>query len=781
MSNCKCKVEAKPCAIPLVVPPERAQVLYLEEAEAARTAAQNAANETQTIKTDVEQIAGNYTIAKETLENVALYKQQAQTAATTAIEQATISTTKATEASASATLATQKADIAITKAGEANTSANRAEVIVSALDTIDTSGVASQVVKNTSNIAEISVLIEPTNWLDQNNILDNYYIGQNGQLYANSNYQTTDYIPVTEGDTVVTYRIESASSMPSIQMRFLCAFDSGKNVISSKGADSVYSYTVPEGVAYIRISTNVDFHVKNKCIVKDGIKVAYTEYFRPYIQPVDRDRILSLEERATNIETDLSKDVPAQKIDVIDRTGHNYLNDIIEEHENSYWVKTGNTIKISPNNVYKAILVPISELGRYSTNGLMVFRFIDVLDTNRYVLEHFDSKAAFDVTNTNAKYLALTLYNDHSYDLTIDGQPSIEQYKVKGQWIFEDLRTEEKKLHTYLPKEICVGVGRTIELYNSLVCLEADKYHLDWNCSVGIDYARKITIEGKSSNIGTYPLTLTIYDDNLKIVKTLTSTVKIVDNNIASSKNIIPIGDSLTNSKPWITEVKTLSNNKINYIGTRRGHEGRSGATAAWYNADSTYSFDSAYSGNPSIDRTKNPFWDGTKFSLQYYINNQSSYIGTPNAVQLLLGTNAIALDPTNNVNQIKTIVDNIRAEYPSMPIFVCNTIYRSTQDGYYSTGSDGYASAGDFQYSADMKVMNLQNALAEALEGYSNVYIVPLSVCMDRDYNFGNKEVTVNPRSTITTFIPNESVHPQQAGYLQMADVMYSTYIAYL
>lgn len=44
MSNCNCKVEAKPCAIPIEVPPERAQVLYLEEAEAARTAAQNAAN-----------------------------------------------------------------------------------------------------------------------------------------------------------------------------------------------------------------------------------------------------------------------------------------------------------------------------------------------------------------------------------------------------------------------------------------------------------------------------------------------------------------------------------------------------------------------------------------------------------------------------------------------------------------------------------------------------------------------------------------------------------------
>lgn len=79
------------------------------------------------------------------------------------------------------------------------------------------------------------------------------------------------------------------------------------------------------------------------------------------------------------------------------------------------------------------------------------------------------------------------------------------------------------------------------------------------------------------------------------------------------------------------------------------------------------------------------------------------------------------------------------------------------------------------------MKIMNLQKALAETFAGYENVYIIPLSVCMDREYNFGQKEVTVNPRSSVTINIPKELVHPQNEGYMQMADVMYSSYIAHL
>ena len=50
-----------------------------------------------------------------------------------------------------------------------------------------------------------------------------------------------------------------------------------------------------------------------------------------------------------------------------------------------------------------------------------------------------------------------------------------------------------------------------------------------------------------------------------------------------------------------------------------------------------------------------NPFWDGTRFNWSYYKTNTGI---NPDGVQIWLGTNGITLDPTENANNIKQIVD---------------------------------------------------------------------------------------------------------------------------
>lgn len=589
------------------------------------------------------------------------------------------------------------------------------------------------------------------------------YVDVNGSTYSNSTYQYSSKLEVNSGDIIQISRTYGTYT----DIRFVTAYIND-TAVPSLGADGVSTYTVPEGVSEIILT-----------VYSQGMSV-YTlihKYKKEVYKNIYEDEINKIKDG-----------IAPEMITNISRIGHNYVNDIIEEENGKYWnSQIGRTIQLNNNSAYIAILIPITKEGIYNFSSVM--RFIHLLDNTRTVIEVLNSKRAIDTTNKNASYLALTVYKEdrNSLQIALNDEPTSTQYVVEDEWVFKNLKQLNNR-HIYLPKEICVGVGRTIELYNNLVFLEAEQYHINWQCSVGIAYKRKFSITGTASNVGTYTLTLNIYDDSMSLIDSKTSIIKIVENSLTETKNIIPIGDSLTNQKGWEPEVQTLSNEKIAYIGTRQGaynrykHEGRSGATAHWYNADSTYTYDSNYVGNPDISGTSNPFWDGSKFSLSHYIETQSETIGVPDAVSLLLGTNGIATDPTNNVNEIKTIVDNIISEYPSMPIFVCNTIYRSNQDGYHSTGADGYIPVSDFQFSADIKIMNLQNALMETFSEYENVYIVPLSICMDRDNNFGQVEVPVNPRlTTITTNIASESVHPQSAGYLQMADVMYSSYIAHL
>ena len=336
----------------------------------------------------------------------------------------------------------------------------------------------------------------------------------------------------------------------------------------------------------------------------------------------------------------------------------------------------------------------------------------------------------------------------------------------------------------FLPSEICVAVGRTIELYNNQVswCGNINNYHFKWDCEIGKALKRKFSVTGTVGNIGEYQLTLTVFNNNMKEVATSTSTLKIVSNILSTTKNILTIGDSLSNttstSKPTYAELRILSNNKLNFIGTRglvdgEKHEGRSGWSAASYLTGTTYSYE-----NEGI----NPFYDGTstRFNWSYYKTNTNL---NPDAVEIWLGTNGISLDPTTNANNIKQIVDYIRQDDATIPIFVTFTLYRGNQNALGNqSGTDGYATnRGAWKLEEDRKVFNLMVKLYELLKDYTNLYFIPVSLCHDSEYNYGSVETTVNPRATQTELIPIEATHPQQQGYLQIADIKFSVYAKYL
>ena len=78
------------------------------------------------------------------------------------------------------------------------------------------------------------------------------YILLNGNVYPDSNtYDYYQYIYVGDhtGDTLYFSADGDAYST-----RFVCAYDADKNALEAKGSQSVTTYTVPDGVAYISLS-----------------------------------------------------------------------------------------------------------------------------------------------------------------------------------------------------------------------------------------------------------------------------------------------------------------------------------------------------------------------------------------------------------------------------------------------------------------------------------------------------------------------------------------------
>lgn len=572
----------------------------------------------------------------------------------------------------------------------------------------------------------------------------------NGSVSDNPGYRVTGFCQVNPGDVMYSNR----------SPKYACFYKSDKTYLSKiTGMSANTGYTVPENACYARFCTTNRTDNYLSVMVNDDSGI-YQAYFDPYYVYKSEQFVYSESHFFRNL---------------LDITTHKY-----GEDENYYYFK----MPAIAGKTYYFYLNVASYTARIAFSyDLYGNQIAYQANTTSYQIASTGSELRLRVAkSTDITKLMVT---------TDQNPPCFIAYgdeKLKNELLPIDITPA---LHVYLPSEICVGIGRTIELYNDLVCIEANKYHLRWSGSVGVQYERKYSITGVTA--GQSSLTLKIYDDRYNLLWQGATTVKVVANSISSSLKVVPIGDSLTNLKPWLSEVQTLSNNKIQYIGTRGRsdntirHEGRSGFTAAEYLTDTEYTFDENYQGNPNVQGSVNPFWNGTRFSLSYYNEQQAATVGIADAVEILLGTNDVFSNLYTSAQcaeHITDIIDNIRQDDANIPIFVCNTIYRSNQNGYYSSGGQGFTAASGWAFDSDMKIMEFQNALATAIaaKNYTSVYVVPCSVCMDRDNDYGQVEVAVNPRlSDVTESIPSESVHPQNAGYYQMADVMYSSFIAHL
>jgi lysophospholipase L1-like esterase len=354
---------------------------------------------------------------------------------------------------------------------------------------------------------------------------------------------------------------------------------------------------------------------------------------------------------------------------------------------------------------------------------------------------------------------------------------------IKSKYISKE-KNEAESLKVFLPKEICIAVGRTIEIYNAQIIWTGniDNYHFLWE-GVGKSMRRKWTCTGLSENIGNYTLSLKIFNKENYLLKTLTTNVKIADATISNPFTVCTIGDSLSNSKPWYAEINALSSNNISFVGTRgnNDHEGRSGASSGYYLGNNSYDFDSSgYAGDDGRAQNLNPFWNPniSDVDFSYY---KSNYNQNPDKLIIWLGTNGISVDPTANAGNIKTFIDKIRDTGGDIiPIFVVHTLFRGNQDGLgKQTGSDGYTASASYKLEEDLKVFNLQVELYSLLKDYQNLYLIPVSTSHDSEFNFGAVETPVNPRAAQVEYLPNEATHPQQQGYMQIADIIFSSLAA--
>ena len=71
-----------------------------------------------------------------------------------------------------------------------------------------------------------------------------------------------------------------------------------------------------------------------------------------------------------------------------------------------------------------------------------------------------------------------------------------------------------------------------------------DGYACNWDCEIGENLEDRFSVTGKEEQVGDYDLTLTVYDYNVNEVKTLKSTLHVVEQ-LDGEYSLVNIGDSL--------------------------------------------------------------------------------------------------------------------------------------------------------------------------------------------------------------------------------------------
>lgn len=339
-----------------------------------------------------------------------------------------------------------------------------------------------------------------------------------------------------------------------------------------------------------------------------------------------------------------------------------------------------------------------------------------------------------------------------------------------------ETKAEVEEPRLFLPKDIYVYAGAVMEIYNDCVCcgVNPENYDFYWECEIGDCMNDKFRVHPGADMTGDYDLTLHLYDYRLEEAASARTTLHVVPDMFADestgSLSMVTIGDSLSASTGWISYTRYLSGEKLYHMGTlgdEEGfmNEGRLGITAGDYLLGTLY-------GMESDNAFTNP--QTGEFDWDYYKRTTGI---DPDVVQVFLGTNGLDMDPSDNAGNIVEIVDKIREADKDIQILVVEPVFPSNQDGMAMQqnipGFEGLH--GMWSLTRSTMVFNLNSELDKRLSDYENVTIVPAGVMFDRDYGFGRSEINQNPHSDALKNVPDQGIHPSQAGYDQIGDAVYA------
>lgn len=714
------------------------------------------------------------------------------------------------------------------------------------------------------------------NLIDKSKFISGY-ITSTG-ISSNDAYKCiADYIQVKSGKK---YRFSS-----SLRGDLCYLYDQNKSslgTITNSRALSNGILTIPEGCYYLRVTAYAN-SLENAFIINDENWNETINGIPEYGKYIAKESI-----DLSHLSIPVSDGSVTPEKCTFFGTGTNLFNPNDPDLAEGKYLNTSTGLPTNINSSYNTsgyISIREEQVGQYmvvSNNGSKITpRFYVFCNAEKEVIESGINQQC-GIIPENAAYFRFSYavtFEKIQCEINETGTPTTySPYKlaISNDYLPDDAGGDS--LEILLPEEICVAVGRTIEIYNKQValCGNADNFHFVYKAtnsagqSIGKMYSDKFSIPATSdSQAGDYTLTLEVLDNNLNTKATANSIIRIVKQPVSIPvQNLMAVGDSLCN-KPWLPEIRKLANDmfgeqKITWVGTLNAYagingtypgyadycknEGRSGWAAGYYISDGAkfqqiilnvtgvsvapvskkqYYIPSKEGGNMTyeVEEVLNenglPYESNggtiSQISMNQVVNSWSTPAGqatggTITAVETSqAGDNSITYTswetPNSNpfwnpnANSGEGAVDfNWYFEQNSIPIptfmvtmlgmngHVADDVYEFIRLYMEQVPTSKVIAViphftGDLNYDLVKKrtIFEFNAEICEKLKGMSGVYIASVFLTHDSDHNFYLNEEDINPRNDIMKrFIISDVTHPQNAGYMQYADIVFSTWLAH-
>lgn len=322
---------------------------------------------------------------------------------------------------------------------------------------------------------------------------------------------------------------------------------------------------------------------------------------------------------------------------------------------------------------------------------------------------------------------------------------------------------------------------------------------IDVTCTKGAQFDRWWRYTPTSGDAGSTTFTLAVYTkDRATLLASAAATLKTValtHPTAGVSRKVLMIGDSTWANGVVAAELVNLFNGDAKYtltlVGSNDGNVNDSGAVsravkveaiAGWSFSLFTTDTATAWTEIGGTARTGSPFSFSGAFNFASYMSTQSITMASGDWVLINLGINDVFsfTDDTTLQTTLSTMatqlaawITSIKAAVSGIRIGICVTIPPSgSQDSFgvnYTSVQTLRRYEQNLRLWRDTILTNHDSTVA------SNVYIIPYHVALDRVNNFGTSSVALNARNSATYNQPNNGVHPANAGYWQLADLLRS------